>query len=85
MIIDLQYCSFVTAGHPCSSSRWPALNRRNRIEAVRPWRCRFTNPCDGLQFFGHFAIDGATEAMTVTLKDVGDQNLWSTKIEPKMA
>jgi alkaline phosphatase D len=42
-------------------------------------------PSYGLQFFGHIAIDGATEVMTVTLKDVGDQNLWSTKIEPKMA
>jgi alkaline phosphatase D len=41
-------------------------------------------PCFGLQFFGHVAIDGATEVMTVTLKDVGDQNLWSTRIEPKL-
>jgi alkaline phosphatase D len=41
-------------------------------------------PSYGLQFFGHVAIDGATEVMTVTLKDVGDQNLWSTKLEPKM-
>ncbi len=39
-------------------------------------------PCFGLQFFGHVAIDGATEVMTVTLKDVNDRNLWSTKIEP---
>ena len=30
-------------------------------------------PCFGLQFFGHVAIDGATEAMTVTLKDVDDR------------
>ena len=30
-------------------------------------------PCFGLQFFGHVAIDGATEVMTVTLKDVDDQ------------
>ena len=27
-------------------------------------------PCFGLQFFGHVAIDGETEVMTVTLKDV---------------
>jgi alkaline phosphatase D len=40
-------------------------------------------PCFGLQFFGHVAIDGATEVMTVTLKDVGDRDLWSTRIEPK--
>jgi alkaline phosphatase D len=41
-------------------------------------------PCFGLQFFGHVTIDGATEAMTVTLKDVADKDLWSTTIEPKV-
>ena len=40
-------------------------------------------PCFGLQFFGHVAIDGDTEVMTVTLKDVNDRDLWSTRIEPK--
>jgi alkaline phosphatase D len=40
-------------------------------------------PYFGLQFFGHVAIDGATEVMTVTLKDVDDHDLWSVKIEPK--
>ena len=41
-------------------------------------------PCFGLQFFGHVAIDGDTEVMTVTLKDVNDRDLWSTRIEPKL-
>jgi alkaline phosphatase D len=41
-------------------------------------------PCFGLQFFGHVAIDGATEVMTVTLRDVEGQDLWSTRIEPRM-
>ena len=41
-------------------------------------------PCFGLQFFGHVAIDGATEAMTVTLKDVNDRDLWAVTIEPKL-
>jgi alkaline phosphatase D len=40
-------------------------------------------PSEGLQFFGHVAIDGATEVMTVTLKDAADQALWSTKLEPR--
>jgi alkaline phosphatase D len=40
-------------------------------------------PCFGLQFFGHVAIDGATEVMTVTLKDVADRALWAVKIEPR--
>jgi alkaline phosphatase D len=40
-------------------------------------------PCFGLQFFGHVSIDGETEAMTVTLRDVDDHELWSTTIEPK--
>jgi alkaline phosphatase D len=39
-------------------------------------------PCFGMQFFGHVAIDAATEIMTVTLKDVADQDLWSTRIKP---
>jgi alkaline phosphatase D len=40
-------------------------------------------PCFGLQFFGHVAIDGPTETLTVTLKDVGDRALWTASIEPK--
>src|SRR5436190_491021 len=42
------------------------------------------SPALGLQFFGHVAIDGETGLMTVTLKDVDDRALWSTKIDPKM-
>jgi len=41
-------------------------------------------PCFGLQFFGHVAIDGATEVMTVTLKDVDNHDLWSVRIEPRL-
>jgi alkaline phosphatase D len=41
------------------------------------------SPASGLQFFGHVAIDGATEVMTVTLKDVADNALWSRKLEPR--
>ena len=37
-----------------------------------------------LQFFGHVAIDGASQVMTVTLKDWNDTALWSTPIEPKL-
>src|SRR5713101_4384562 len=40
-------------------------------------------PCFGLQFFGRVEIDGQSEIMTVTLKDVGNQNLWSVDIEPR--
>jgi alkaline phosphatase D len=40
-------------------------------------------PSDGMQFFGQIAIDGNTELMTVTLKDVDDRALWSTNIDPK--
>jgi len=40
-------------------------------------------PCYGLQFFGHIAIDGTTKVLTVTLKDVADQALWSITLEPK--
>ena len=40
-------------------------------------------PSYGLQFFGHVKIDGKTEVMTVTLRDVDDNALWSTELEPK--
>jgi len=40
-------------------------------------------PSFGLQFFGHVAIDGTSDVMTVTLKDVDDNSLWSTKLEPR--
>ncbi len=40
-------------------------------------------PSEGLQFFGHVKIDGSTEVMTVTLKDVDDRALWSIELEPK--
>lgn len=39
-------------------------------------------PSDGLQFFGHVAIDGASEQMTVTLKDVDDRALWAKTLDP---
>jgi alkaline phosphatase D len=41
-------------------------------------------PSEGLQFFGRVAIDGATQVMTVTLKDWDDRPLWSTTLEPKL-
>jgi alkaline phosphatase D len=41
-------------------------------------------PSEGLQFFGHVAIDGGTQVMTVTLKDIEDRALWSTTLEPKL-
>jgi alkaline phosphatase D len=41
-------------------------------------------PSAGLQFFGRVEIDGATEVMTVTLKDMDDRALWSTRIEPRI-
>jgi alkaline phosphatase D len=40
-------------------------------------------PSFGLQFFGHVSIDGTSEVMTVTLKDVDDNALWSTELEPR--
>jgi alkaline phosphatase D len=42
------------------------------------------SPATEFQFFGHVAIEGETGVMTVTLKDVDDRALWSTKLEPKM-
>jgi alkaline phosphatase D len=39
-------------------------------------------PSYGLQFFGHVAIDGASQVMTVTLKDMADTALWSIELAP---
>jgi alkaline phosphatase D len=39
-------------------------------------------PSAGMQFFGHVRIDGRTEQLTVTLRDVADTALWSTTIDP---
>ncbi len=41
-------------------------------------------PSEGLQFFGHVTIDGASEVMTITLKDAEDRSLWSTQIQPRL-
>ena len=40
-------------------------------------------PCFGLQFFGHVNIDGESAVMTVTLKNIADEVLWSQNIAPK--
>ena len=59
----------------------PAPGRRGRSTTRSDRRVMYQNgcsaeqgenlaPCFGLQFFGHVAIDGDTEVMTVTLKDV---------------
>lgn len=42
------------------------------------------SPLEGMQFFGHVKIDGATGQLTVTLRDRADTALWSTTLDPKM-
>ena len=39
-------------------------------------------PSSPYQFFGHIALDGATQQMTVTLKDVDDTALWAKTLDP---
>lgn len=39
-------------------------------------------PSDGLQFFGHTVIDGDTEVMTVSLKDLAGSTLYSVDLDP---
>ncbi|MDD3445567.1 MAG: alkaline phosphatase D family protein [Zavarzinia sp.] len=41
-------------------------------------------PSAGMQFFGHVKIDGKTEIMTVTLKDIAGADLWSTDLTPEV-
>ena len=42
-------------------------------------------PSDGLQFFGKVTIDGATEQMTVSLRDVADADLYTKTLDPERA
>jgi len=42
------------------------------------------SPAFDLQFFGHIAIDGRTEHMTVTLRDWNDTALWSKVLDPRL-
>jgi alkaline phosphatase D len=53
------------------------------VKAPPPELGQGLSPATSYQFFGHVAIDGASGVMTVTLKDVDDRALWSTRIEPK--
>jgi alkaline phosphatase D len=52
------------------------------VKGVPPGSTINHGPSYGLQFFGHVSIDGATGVMTVTLKDIDDNALWSRKLEP---
>jgi alkaline phosphatase D len=53
------------------------------VKAPPPELGQGLSPATSYQFFGHVAIDGANGVMTVTLKDVDDRALWSTRIAPK--
>ncbi len=41
-------------------------------------------PSEGLQFFGHVKIDGQTEVMTVTLKDLENTALYTVDLTPEV-
>jgi alkaline phosphatase D len=41
-----------------------------------------TSPADGLQFFGYVTIDGHTEVMTVSLRDLDGKELFSVELTP---
>jgi alkaline phosphatase D len=53
------------------------------VKAPPPGLGQGLSPATSYQFFGHVAIDGESGVMTVTLKDVDDRALWSTRIEPR--
>jgi alkaline phosphatase D len=54
------------------------------MKAPAPEQGQNLPPSEGLQFFGHVAIDGASAVARVTLKDVDDRALWSIALEPKL-
>ena len=41
-----------------------------------------TSPADGYQFFGHVAIDGGSRVMTVSLRDLDGDVLFSVDLQP---
>ena len=63
----------------------PRSGRRSSSPKVLRRKGRNHGPSYGLQFFGHVAIDGATGVMTVSLKDINDNLLWSKAVEPAKA
>jgi alkaline phosphatase D len=42
-----------------------------------------TSPADGYQFFGHVAVDGRSGVMTVSLRDLDNQILYSVDLQPE--
>ena len=42
-------------------------------------------PSEGLQFFGHVRIDGESQAMTVTLKDLDNNDLYTVTLDAASA
>jgi alkaline phosphatase D len=52
------------------------------VKAPAPEQGLNLPPSSGLQFFGHVAIDGTSERMTVTLKDAADTALWHVVLDP---
>ncbi len=53
-------------------------------KAPEPGR-RNLPPSEGLQFFGQVRIDGASEVMTVDLKDLEGETLYSVNLDPAIA
>jgi alkaline phosphatase D len=41
-----------------------------------------TSPADGFQFFGYVAIDGHTQVMTVSLRGLDGNELFSVQLTP---
>ncbi len=42
-----------------------------------------TSPAEGSQFFGEVGIDGTSQELTVTLRDVEGAALWSKTLQPE--
>jgi alkaline phosphatase D len=53
-----------------------------RFKAVEDSMAPNRPPTDGLQFFGHFAVDGPTQVLTVRLMDINGKELFKLPMEP---
>jgi len=60
----------------------PTFGPEAKFRAVPPGMKPNRPPSDGLQFFGTVAIEGKTGVMTVALREIGGETLYSVNLDP---
>lgn len=85
-LTTLASATAISAVDGLAAPAFSRLSQRPTITHGAPSKEQGQNlpPSEGLQFFGHVAIDGASQQMTVTLKDIDDRSLWAKTLDPKL-